>query len=73
MRSYQDILMTERNSGREKNERKTETQFGEIHHGYLNIIQLTNDVCRRVFDWQLLNGRCHKIAGYVRVRILMNR
>ena len=23
---------------------------------YLNIIQLRNDVCRRVFDWQLLNG-----------------
>ena len=41
------------------------------HHGYqmtniyltdslddihLTIIDITNDVCRRVFDWQLLNG-----------------
>ena len=23
---------------------------------YLNVIKLTNDVCGRVFDWQLLNG-----------------
>ena len=42
----------------------------------LNIIQLTNVVCRRVFDGQLLKTAdvtVTKIAGYVRVCILMNR